>query len=92
MPRLLRVKLGAGCDSDNSECDLVLRDTVRNFGDSYGVEGAGNRENPGSTGDESFPDAIGIARSIPSFVVVSYEDGASRRKKNGSRSEAPSRG
>jgi hypothetical protein len=67
--------LGAGCDSENSECDRVAHDPVRDSGYTDGIEGVGNREDPGSKGNESPPDAIWIAGSVPSFVVVGHEDG-----------------
>jgi hypothetical protein len=73
------IELSAGCDLQNSERDP---DSDGRFYVWYfdRVEGVGNRENPGSKGDESSPDAIGIARSVPSLVVVGYEDGSLTEK------------
>jgi hypothetical protein len=61
-------------------CDLVSRDRVRDFGDADCIEGVGDAQNPGSKRDESSPDAVRIARSVPSFVVVGHEDGSLSEK------------
>jgi hypothetical protein len=53
---------------------------VRDFGDADCIKSIGNREDPGSKGNESSPDAARIARSVPSFVVVGHEDGSLSKK------------
>lgn len=74
------IELASGCHPKNSEGNVSAYVGAMDMGDFYGVEGVGNRENPGSKGDESSPDAIGIARSVPSLVVVSHEDGSLTEK------------
>ena len=74
------IELASGCHPKNSEGDVSAYVETMDMGDFYGVEGVGDRENPGSKRDESCPDAIGIARSVPSFVVVGYEDGSLSEK------------
>ena len=79
------------CDPENSERDPVSHGMICVWYFDRVVR-VGDGENPGSERDESASDAIGIARSVPSFVVGAMRTEASRRKKNGSRREAPRRG
>lgn len=69
-------QLGAGCDLENSERNPVSdgRICVWHFDCVVHV---GDGQNPGSKRDESSPDAVRIARSVPLPVVVGDED---RRK------------
>ena len=67
--------MGAGCHLDNSECDGVSGNVARDVGDTDGIEGVGDREDSRSKGDESPPDAVWVARSVPSLMVVGYENG-----------------
>lgn len=70
------IELASGGHPKNSEGNVSAYVWAMDMGDFYGVEGVGDRENPGSKGDESSPDAIGIARPVPSLVVVGNEDGS----------------
>lgn len=69
------IELGAGCNPENSERNVVAHDTHRNAGNMDGIEGVGDRKYPGSKGDESPSDAIGVPGAVPSFVVMRNENG-----------------
>lgn len=69
------VELSAGCDPDDSERNSVAHGRCGDAGNMDGVEGIGDRKNPGSQRDESTPDAIGVTRAVPSFVVMGNENG-----------------
>ena len=74
------IELASGCHPKNSEGNVSAYVGAMDMGDFYGVEGVGNREDSGSKGDESSPDAVRIARSVPTFVVVGHEDGSLSEK------------
>lgn len=69
-----RVELGAGCDPNHSQGNMVSKIIFGNIGYPDGIEGVGDRQDSGAQRDISSSDTVGVAGSIPSLVMMGDED------------------
>lgn len=65
-----RVELRSRRDAQNFERDAVTKGAVLHAGDVNRFKGVGHGQNSRAEGNELSADAVGIAASIPPFVVM----------------------